>query len=145
MTIDTRLKSIALLALIGLFMSVYLLLYALGFYGRIMCGTGACDVVQASEYAKFLTLPVPGWGTAWYLAVFATALLMIQRGLDEWDLPGRFLALLATGGLLFSAYLTAIEAFVLHAYCRWCIVSATLAVLIFLLAAPWKQLQPVPE
>lgn len=141
MSLDIRLKSITLLGLIGLFMSVYLLLYTLGFYGRLMCGTGHCEVVQASEYARFLTLPVPAWGTAWYLGVFGAAVLMIQRGLDEWDLLGRFLALLATGGLLFSAYLTAIEAFVLHVFCRWCLVSAALAVLIFLLAAPWKQLQ----
>jgi len=145
MSLDIRLKSIAVLGLIGLFMSVYLLLYTLGFYGRIMCGTGACDVVQASGYAYFLALPVSGWGTAWYLGVFATSVLMIQRGLDEWNLPGRFLAVLAIGGLLFSVYLTAVETFVLHAYCRWCLVSATLAVLIFLLAAPWKQFQRVPE
>lgn len=141
MSLDVRLKSIALIALIGLFISAYLLLYSLGFYGRIMCGTGHCDVVQASEYARFLGLPVSVWGTAWYLGVFAAVIMMIQRGLDEWDAPGRLLAALATGGLLFSAYLTGIEAFVLHAYCWWCVTSAVLAVLIFLLAAPWMQFQ----
>jgi hypothetical protein len=42
----------------------------------------------------------------------------------------------ATIGLLFSAYLTYLEAFVIHAWCRWCIASAVLAVLIFIFTLP---------
>jgi uncharacterized membrane protein len=33
---------------------------------------------------------------------------------------------LAAVGTAFSLYLTAIEAFVLHAYCSWCLLSAVL-------------------
>jgi uncharacterized membrane protein len=130
---------VALVGLAGLFMSVYLLLHALGVYGALACGgSGSCDYVQASAYARFLGLPVPGWGVAWYGVVFAIAMLSLQPRFADAQWPGRALLLLATCGLAFSVYLTAIEAFVLRAYCLWCVTSAILTVLIFLCALPWR-------
>jgi uncharacterized membrane protein len=134
-----RYRGVSLLALVGLFVSVYLLLYHMGFYGVLACGAGSCETVQASKYAKFLGISVPAWGVAFYGAVFVLA-LMLQAGRAETSLPGRLLALAALGGLCFSIYLTAIELFVLHAVCMWCVVSAILAVCIFLLVAPWRSL-----
>jgi uncharacterized membrane protein len=129
----------ALVALAGLFMSVYLLLYALGVYGALACGaSGSCDYVQASEYARFLGLPVAAWGVVWYGAVFLTAMLSLQGRFADAKWPGRALLILATGGLAFSVYLTAIEVFVLHAICWWCVGSAVLTVLIFLCVLPWR-------
>jgi uncharacterized membrane protein len=132
-----RYQGIALLALVGLFISLYLLLYHLGFYGVLACGVGSCDVVQASRYADFLGLPVPAWGVAWYGAVLVLSLVQQARRTAD-GLPARLLDLAALGGLAFSLYLTAVELFVLHAVCLWCVVSALLATGIFLLAAPWK-------
>jgi uncharacterized membrane protein len=132
-----RYQGIALLALVGLFISLYLLLYHLGFYGVLACGAGSCDVVQASRYADFLGLPVPAWGVAWYGAVLVLSLVQQARRTAD-GLLARLLDLAALGGLAFSIYLTAIELFVLHAVCLWCVVSALLATGIFLLAAPWK-------
>ncbi|MEE9206890.1 MAG: vitamin K epoxide reductase family protein [Gemmatimonadota bacterium] len=129
------------LALIGVFLSLYLMLYRLGVYGELVCGSGSCEVVQASSYSVFLGLPVAGWGLAWYLAVFVTALIRSRApNTAETDAkwPGLVLAGLAISGLAFSAYLTWIEVGVLHAICRWCIGSAVLTVLIFLGAAPWR-------
>jgi uncharacterized membrane protein len=133
----SRYRAVSLLALVGLFVSVYLLLYHMGFYGVLACGAGSCEAVQASKYAKFLGISVPAWGVAFYGAVFVLA-LMLQAGREEASLPGWLLALAALGGLCFSIYLTAIELFVLHAVCLWCVVSAILAVGIFLLVAPWR-------
>jgi uncharacterized membrane protein len=139
MSSTIRRMTAALVALGGLFMSVYLLLHAVGAYGELACGgSGSCDYVQASEYARFLGLPVPGWGVAWYGAVFLTAMLSLQGRFAGAKWPGRALLILAVGGLAFSVYLTAIEAFVLHAFCRWCVGSAILTVLIFLCALPWR-------
>ena len=138
MSHTTRTMAAALLGLGGLFLSVYLLLYALGVYGALVCGAGAsCDYVQASEYARFLGLPVATWGVAWYGAVFLTAMLSLQGRFVDAKWPGRALLILAVGGLAFSIYLTAIEVFVLHAICWWCVGSATITVLIFLCALPW--------
>lgn len=136
----TRYRGVAVLALVGLFISAYLLLYSLGFYGDLLCGVGSCEVVQTSDYAVFLGLPVPGWGAAWYAGMFAIA-LWLAAGRSGEGAAGRLAALGAVAGLAFSTYLTAIEAFVLEAWCRWCVASAVLTVLIFLLVAPWRQLE----
>jgi uncharacterized membrane protein len=139
MSAAVRYRGVSLLALLGLFMSIYLLLYHMGFYGVLVCGVGSCETVQASKYANFLGVSVPAWGVAWYGAVFVLALLQ-QAGRAETSVPGRLLAVASLGGFGFSAYLTAIELFVLHAVCLWCVLSAVLAVCIFLLVAPWRAL-----
>lgn len=136
----TRYRAVSVLALIGLFISAYLLLYSMGWYGDILCGTGACEVVQTSEYAVFLGVPVPAWGTAWYAAVLVAGLILASGRVGA-GAPEPVLGLLTVGGLAFSVYLTWIEAFVLEAWCRWCVASAVLTVLIFLLAAPWRLLR----
>jgi uncharacterized membrane protein len=129
--------AVAVLALAGLFVSAYLLLYKLGFYGELMCGAGgSCSVVQASSYAVFLGIPVAGWGTGWYAAVLAVALAGLQPRWSDERWPGPTLLVLAVGGLAFSAYLTWVELFVLDAVCRWCVVSAALVLLIFGLSLP---------
>ena len=140
MSDETRLRGIALIALVGLFVSVYLLLYHMGFYGALLCGPGSCEVVQASKYARFLGLPLALWGTLWYGGVLVLAFLGLgpasgRRWLEV------LLALATTGGLLFSIYLTSVELFILHAVCMWCVISAILTVLLFGLVRPWRTLQ----
>lgn len=127
--------TIAVAALLGLFVSLYLLLYSLGVYGELMCGTGGCETVQTSSYARFLGLPVAGLGVAWYAAVLLVALLGVQERFADEKWPDLWLFLLAAGGLAFSVYLTGVELFVLHAICQWCVVSAVITVVIFGLAA----------
>jgi uncharacterized membrane protein len=39
-------------------------------------------------------------------------------------------------GVTFSAYLTYVEAFVINAWCQWCVISAVLITLIFLASIP---------
>jgi uncharacterized membrane protein len=137
MSEDTRLRGIVLISLVGLFVAVYLLLYHLGYYGILVCGTGSCETVQTSKYARFLGQPVPLWGTLWYAGMLVLAFLGLGPVAGRrW--PAALLALGATGGLLFSAYLTGIELFILHAVCMWCVISAVLTALIFLLARPWS-------
>lgn len=128
--------SIAVLALIGLFVSAYLALYKLGFLGSVQCGVGDCGVVQASRYAVFFGLPVALWGVGAYAALLALSLLGVQP--DRVG-DGRIaLAIFAVSalGLLFSGYLTYLEAAVIRAWCQWCVISAVLITLIFLLSVP---------
>jgi uncharacterized membrane protein len=137
MTETTRLRAIVLLALGGLFIALYLLLYHLGFYGALVCGTDSCEVVQTSKYAQFLGQPVPLWGVLWYAGVLVLGFLLMGPGAGRRWAEG-LLALAVTGGILFSVYLTAVEVFVLHAVCWWCVASAVLTLLIFILARPWR-------
>ncbi len=132
-----RRRGIALLALAGFFLSTYLFLYALGYYGELACGAGGgCDLVQGSRWARFLGFPVAGWGVGWYVAVFGLSMLATRDGVGRARWIGRALALLALGGLAFTIYLTALELWVIHAICRWCVGSAAITLGIFLLTLP---------
>jgi uncharacterized membrane protein len=128
--------AVAVLALIGLFLSLYLLLYHMGFYGALVCGVGgSCEYVQASRYSYFLGQPVAGWGVAWYALMLTAALVGIQPSMAPRRWLGTAISLLAVGGFAFSLYLTSTEVFILHAICRWCVGSAMIVTLIFVLVA----------
>ena len=53
------------------------------------------------------------------------------------------LAALATVGFAFTVYLTAIELFVLHAMCRWCVASALIMTATWVLSL--AELRRVPS
>jgi uncharacterized membrane protein len=132
----TNRMGIALLALVGLLISTYMSAYKLGMFGTIACGSGGCETVQNSPWASFMGMPVPFIGFAGYGLMFALAIAGLQPALANDRRIAALLALGATIGLVFSGYLTYLEAAVIHAWCRWCIVSAVLATLIFIAALP---------
>jgi uncharacterized membrane protein len=128
---------VASLALIGIFLSTYLVLYKLGFLGTLGCGVGGgCDIVQSSRYAYVLGVPVAGYGLAGYLGIFAVAM----AGTTPAAAARRWVPLallgLTGGAVLVSIYLMAISGWVIGAWCQWCVVSATLATFSFLFALP---------
>jgi uncharacterized membrane protein len=132
-----RRQAIAVLALAGLLVSLYLWLHKLGVIGVLQCGTGGCDTVQASRYAEFLGLPVALWGVAGYALLFGVSLVAVQRPDEPRRRPDAAVAVLASLAFLFTVYLTALELFVIHAFCRWCVGSATIitAIMVLSLAA----------
>ena len=127
-------QAIALLALIGFFIALYLWLYKIGAIGALQCGTGACEYVQTSRWAVWLGLPVAVYGVVGYAALFLVALVGVRPAFATRRAPTVLLAVLASGGLLFSLYLTYLELFVVHAICRWCVGSAVIIGLIWLIA-----------
>jgi uncharacterized membrane protein len=124
----------ALIALIGVFVSVYLTLYKLGYIGTLVCGTGGCETVQLSRWGEFLGVPVAGWGVVYYVVVLALATAGVQDRFAGSRRLTTALLLVTAWGLLFTLWLTYLELFVIHAICRWCVGSATLTVLLFVLA-----------
>jgi uncharacterized membrane protein len=130
----TRRMLMALIALVGLFIALYLTLYKAGIIGTLACGAGSCETVQLSRWASLLGLPIAAWGAGYYALVFMLALASVQ---DRWaSSRGLALAVLAvtTWGALFSTWLTYLELFVINAICRWCVVSAILSLALFVLA-----------
>ena len=124
---------VAALALAGIFLALYLLLYKLGMIGALTCSVGSCETVNTSKWARFLGLPVAGWGVAWYLATFVVAMAGTRERFAESRSMSLILLLMTGSGLVFSAYLTYLELFVINAICQWCVVSAILVLVMFVL------------
>jgi uncharacterized membrane protein len=130
---------IAALALAGVGLATYLAMYKLGFIGTLACGSGGCETVQLSRWATFLGVPVAIWGVGFYVALFALALLgTTDRFVDEAWVSHALLAM--TGwGVIFSTWLTYLELYVINAICVFCVVSAILVTVIFLVAVlEWR-------
>jgi uncharacterized membrane protein len=128
--------AMAVLSLVGLFIAVYLTLHRVGVIGTLACGAdGGCSTVQTSSYATFLGIPVPFIGLAGYLVLFLVSMKATSGASDERRM-GILLIALSAVAFAFSVYLTALEAFVIHAWCRWCVVSAIVATLVFLCSLP---------
>jgi uncharacterized membrane protein len=136
----TKRQAIALLALAGLFISIYLYLYKIGKIGTIACGTGGCETVQLSPQSRFLGVEVALIGILGYLVLLALGTLSTLPAYAGNSWPVRALALLSTGALAFTLYLKGLELFVIHAICRWCVASAVIIAIIFgLSVAIWRE------
>lgn len=128
--------AVAVLALVGLLLSAYLTLFKLGYVGSLECAIGGCETVQGSAYAYFLGLPVAAWGVGGYGAILAVALLGLQPRWAGARWVAVALTALSAAGVLFSAYLTYLEAAVIRAWCQWCVGSAIVVTLVFLFSLP---------
>jgi uncharacterized membrane protein len=140
----TKRMWMALVSLLGLFLGAYLTLYKFGFIGSLACGVSSCEQVQTSRWSVFLGLPVATWGLGFY----AVVLLLSVFGMQERYAESRALslaALILTGwGALFTAWLNYLEAFVIHAWCEWCLFSAGMVLVLFVLAVlDYREVQAV--
>lgn len=124
---------VAALALAGIFVALYLLLYKLGMIGALNCAVGSCETVNTSKWATFLGFPVAAWGVAFYAVMFGLALASVQPRYADSRAMSIVLVVVSFDGLLFSAWLTYLELFVIEAVCQWCVVSAVIVTAIFIL------------
>lgn len=92
-----------------------------------------CETVQKSHYGKILGIPISVPGVALYVVLTASALgwLFDFRGQRRLFTAIAFNA--ALFGFLFSAYLTYLEAFVINAWCIYCIASALILTALFII------------
>jgi uncharacterized membrane protein len=130
---------VALVALAGVFVALYLTLYKLGYIGTLACAVGSCETVQTSKWATFLGFPVGAWGVGYYLGVLALGLIGLTPRYADTRRLSEILVLVTGSGLLFSIWLTWLELFVIHAICQWCVISAILATILFILS--WLDLR----
>jgi uncharacterized membrane protein len=127
---------VAVLALAGLLLSIYLTMYKLGMVGDLVCGTGSCERVQDSPWGTLLKLPVAAYGVGGYGLLFVLALVGLQPRFAHSRAVAMLIFLGSLAGVAFTAYLTYLEAMVIHAWCRWCLGSAAIITLIFLCSIP---------
>jgi uncharacterized membrane protein len=115
----TARRAMAALAVLGIAVAGYLTWVHYADVSPICLASGGCEKVQSSRYAELAGVPVAVLGLAGYVAILGSLLLP-----GEVELLGG--ALLALAGFGFSAYLTYLELFRIHAICQWCVVSAAL-------------------
>lgn len=132
---------LAVLAMMGIFIAAYLTLYHYGYIGTLAC-TGdshGCETVQTSSWSRMLGIPVATWGLGYYLTVLALALVGTQERLAESRGMATMLLAVTAWGAAFSGFLTYLEAGPIGAWCQWCIGSAVIAALLFIVAfLDWK-------
>jgi len=121
----------ALLSLLGIFVAAYLYLYKLGKIGTLACGTGGCETVQLSRWSRFLGVDVALIGLIGYAGLLVLTVLSLQPRFTADRRIVQLIALASGVGVLFAAYLTALELFVIHAICRWCVASEVIITAIF--------------
>lgn len=100
------------------------------------CGImGQCNVVQQSAYARLWIVPIGVIGIAGYLAM---GIVWAFRQRFAYAIPLLFMMIVV--GILFSAYLTFLEPFVIGATCVWCLISALIMLALLWLIAPrvWR-------
>lgn len=135
----------ALISLGGLFLGAYLTLYKIGIIGTLACGVTSCETVQTSRWSVFLGLPVATWGVGFYALMLALTLAGLQPRFADSRALARAVLLLAGWGVLFTAWLNYLEAFVIHAWCEWCLGSAAMIVALFVLALfDWRDGRTTP-
>lgn len=92
---------------------------------------GGCDTVAQSKYSLLLGIPLSLLGAVFYAAMIVLLTYYLRhktkRGLQQ-------VQYIAIFGGLFSLYLFALQAFVIEAWCFYCVISDTIGVINMLLA-----------
>lgn len=89
-----------------------------------------CKKVQYSPWSKTLGIPNPYAGLGFNLVILALLILILTNVFAGIPLYW-IMKMVITIGFLFSLYFTFIQAFVLKAFCTWCVLSAIDFTLLF--------------
>ena len=110
----------AIVALIGLADAVYLTVHHYTAEPVPCSIVAGCETVLTSSYAEIAGIPLAAFGAAAYFIAFSLALLTAFGNRAMWTLFGVQTVLMS----LFTVWLLYLQAFVIGAFCQFCLVSA---------------------
>ena len=122
-------RMIAFVATLGIGVATYITIAESG-GGAPAClaGGSGCETVAKSSYSHIAGVNIAIFGIIGYVMLLATAFFVNDLA--------RFAGFaIALGGFGFSVYLTYLEIFKIEAICQWCVASAVLMTILFLLNA----------
>jgi uncharacterized membrane protein len=120
----------AVIALFGLADSIYLTIHHLS-GEQVPCSvTGGCETVLTSSYAEIGGVPLAAFGIAAYFLAFSLAILAAFGNRKMWFIFGLQVSLMAA----FSLWLFYLQAFVIKAFCQFCLLSAITTLTLFVIA-----------
>ena len=128
--------AIALLSLVGLGDALYLTVeHMTGQTVRCTIVAG-CSEVLSSSYAVVAGIPLAAVGAAAYFSVFSLAILAIFG----YRVARKLLVPLTGLMVLISLWLIYLQAFVIRAFCQFCLLSAAITIVLFVIALlAWKK------
>ena len=122
-------RAIAFFAALGIGVATYIAIAeAAGDAPACLAGGGGCHTVAESSYSHVAGVNIAVFGIIGYVLLLVTAFFAN----DAARLGGFVVAL---GGFGYSIFLTYIEIFKIEAICQWCVASAVLMTILFLLTA----------
>ena len=126
--------AVAIVAVVGLADATYLTVQALTGETLSCGGSPDCSRVLGSSYSKLGGIPVAMLGALAYFTVFSFATFAAFG----YARVSKFLVLIASAMFLMTLWFLYVQAFLLHAYCRYCLFSAAITFLIagLLIAVP---------
>lgn len=93
-----------------------------------------CDAVVKSKYGETFGIENTIPGMLYYLLIFFYGItLLLNRNIFKDNIIYYFIVGASIGSVLFSVYLTGVQAFILKKWCDYCIIS-TIASLLILIA-----------
>jgi uncharacterized membrane protein len=122
-------RAIAFVAALGIGVATYIAVEAAGGDApRCIAGSTGCATVAKSSYSHVAGVNIAVFGIVGYALLLASAFFAS----DLARLGGFVVALTGFG---YSVFLTYVEIFKIEAICQWCIASAVLMTVVFLLSA----------
>jgi len=128
-----RSAAIAILAFLGTIDALYL---SMKRNTPVPCHiTHGCENVLTSKYSEVAGVPLSWIGLGFYITVLSLAVFSVfeETGRSS-GTPLRLIFYLSGAALVVSALLVGIQAFIIKAFCEYCLLSATLVLTIFLLS-----------
>lgn len=123
--------AIGVIALLGIANAGYLAYIAFEGVAPTCTIIKGCELVAASPYARVFGIPLALFGILFYTLVLAFALWGIRAAQAR---VARFILPLTALGFLLSLYFLYLQAFVIHAFCQYCLFSLADSTILFFLA-----------
>jgi uncharacterized membrane protein len=122
-------RLVAFFAALGLGVATYIAIAEAGGEApACLAGGTGCQTVSESSYSHLVGVNIAVFGIIGYALLLGTAFFAN----DGFRLGGFVVAL---GGFGYSVFLTYLEIFKIEAICQWCVASAVLMTILFLLNA----------
>ncbi|HKQ80280.1 MAG TPA: vitamin K epoxide reductase family protein [Blastocatellia bacterium] len=129
-----------LVSLIGLGDSIYLTIQHVTGQSVRCSVTSGCSAVLSSRYASIAGVPTAAFGALSYFTAFSLATL----ALFGYERARTGLVILVAPMLIMTLWLLYLQAFVLRAYCEYCLLSAAMTLTLTALVAAARFAIPAP-
>lgn len=125
--------AVPILVVAGLVIALYLTYVEVNQVTAVCGPIGECNLVQSSQYAEIVGIPVAILGVVNYLTLGLIWLFQKPLNAKYHNLGVLGMLVLTLLGTLFSIYLTLLELLVIDAVCAWCLTSAIVTTSLFII------------